>query len=153
MCTFYDKRETRKWLIMKSGSISTNKCLGSGEKKIWSPGELETRNSSWPYRHDRQHTCTIKVNNLLFCSDDNDVLQVGPIFNVFSSVGYAQFTLLHVVHLYVLTIEKKYTFDIIWIGLISCLMSQSRIFQLYLWRHIDTQVNWRSWTYVWAPTL
>ena len=81
-----------------------------GRKKIGSPGEPETRNSSWPYR---QHTCTIKVNNLLFCSDDNDVLQVGPIFNVFSSVGNVQFTLLHVVHLYVLTIEKKYTFDII----------------------------------------
>ena len=72
------------------------------KKKIGSPGE--TRNSSWPYR---QHTCTIKVNNLLFCSDNNDVLQFGPIFNVFSSIGNVQFTLLHVVHLYVLTIEEK----------------------------------------------
>ena len=61
-----------------------------GRKKIGSPREPETRNSSWPYR---QHTCTIKVNNLLFCSDDNHFLQVGPIFNVFSSVGNVQFTL------------------------------------------------------------
>ena len=28
----YDTRETRKRLITKSGSISTKKCLGSGEK-------------------------------------------------------------------------------------------------------------------------
>ena len=39
--------------------------------------------------------------------------------------------------------------EIIWIGFecIACLTSHSTIFQLYIWRHIDVQANWRSWTY------
>ena len=29
----------------------------------------------------------------------------------------------------------------------GCLTPQSTTFQLYMWRHIDEQVDWRSWTY------
>ena len=35
---------------------------------------------------------------------------------------------------------------------IGCLTSQGTIFQLYMWRHIDVQADWRrSWTYGRAP--
>ena len=36
-----------------------------------------------------------------------------------------------------------------WIG---SLTSHSTIFQLYMWRHIDVQVNCRSWSYSRAPS-
>ena len=32
-----------------------------------------------------------------------------------------------------------------------CLTSQLTIFQSYMWRHIDVQADWRSWTYGRAP--
>ena len=35
-----------------------------------------------------------------------------------------------------------------WIG---CLSSQLTIFQSYMWRNIDVQADWRSWTYGRAP--
>ena len=39
--------------------------------------------------------------------------------------------------------------DLSWFG---CLTSQLTIFQLYMWRHIDVQADWRrSWTYGRAP--
>ena len=38
--------------------------------------------------------------------------------------------------------------DVMWI---YCLTSQSRIFQSYMWRHIDVHTDWRSWTCGWAP--
>ena len=38
-----------------------------------------------------------------------------------------------------------------WMREIGCLTSTSTIFQLNMWRHIDVQVNWRSWTYGRAP--
>ena len=34
----------------------------------------------------------------------------------------------------------------IW-GEFGCLMSHLTIFQSYMWRHIDVQADWRSWTY------
>ena len=30
---------------------------------------------------------------------------------------------------------------------IGCFTSHATIFQFYMWRHIDVQVDWRSWTY------
>ena len=30
---------------------------------------------------------------------------------------------------------------------IDCLTSHATIFQLYMWRHIDVQADWRSLTY------
>ena len=38
--------------------------------------------------------------------------------------------------------------ELSWIG---CLTSQLTIFQSYMWRHIDVQADWRSWTYGRAP--
>ena len=35
-----------------------------------------------------------------------------------------------------------------WIG---CLTPQLTIFHSYMWRHIDVQADWRSWTYGRAP--
>ena len=40
----------------------------------------------------------------------------------------------------------------IWVSEIGCLTSHWTIFQLYMWRHIDVQADWRrSWTYGRAP--
>ena len=37
-------------------------------------------------------------------------------------------------------------------SVIGCLTSHATIFQLYMWRHIDVQADWRrSWTYGRAP--
>ena len=39
-----------------------------------------------------------------------------------------------------------------WVSEIGCLTSHWTIFQLYMWRHIDVQADWRrSWTYGRAP--
>ena len=38
-----------------------------------------------------------------------------------------------------------------WVSEIGCLTSHATIFQLYMWRHIDVQADWRSCTYGRAP--
>ena len=38
-----------------------------------------------------------------------------------------------------------------WVSEIGCLTSHATIFQLYMWRHIDVQADWRSLTYGRAP--
>ena len=34
-----------------------------------------------------------------------------------------------------------------WVEVNGCLTSHATIFQWYMWRHIDVQADWRSWTY------
>ena len=41
-----------------------------------------------------------------------------------------------------------------WIDSIGCLISHSKIFQLYMWRHIDVQADWRRrCTCIMAPNV
>ena len=44
--------------------------------------------------------------------------------------------------------DKGDNFNWEWMSEIGCLTSHATIFQLYMWRHIDVQADWRrNWTY------
>ena len=49
-----------------------------------------------------------------------------------------------------ISIESEWVSE--WVSEIGCLTSHATIFQLYMWRHIDVQADWRNnWTYGRAP--